>query len=254
MLMTLHIQTILHYAKPLLITSYSPVCPRPSLSLQWRMIGSHSVFELGIPSTLLPFILTSLTSSKAFLKAVIALVGRDESDVSGRWYTSIGVLFNLDRVGYDRSGPEIVTIEPNARGSPCFAFVIRSSSDCHHIAPNSAATLPPCANPKKWICAGFQVQCLVRWPRSLDKCKRAGVGFGLSIISPRGENEVYHWKACSYRNGILYVFTIRMTGKSEICANPFTDLELVMQVWRFGVGSMNVLIFQTGYGCPLHCT
>lgn len=45
----------------------------------------------------------------------------------------------------------------------------------------------------------------MRWSSSLDRIERAGVGFGLSIISPRGENEVYHWKACSYRNGILYV-------------------------------------------------
>ncbi len=32
---------------------------------------------------------------------------------------------------------------------------------------------------------------------------KAGVGFGLSMSSPRGEKEGYHWYACSYKNGIL---------------------------------------------------
>lgn len=33
---------------------------------------------------------------------------------------------------------------------------------------------------------------------------RAGDGFGLSMSSPRGEKDVYHWYASSYKNGILH--------------------------------------------------
>jgi hypothetical protein len=60
----------------------------------------------------------------------------------------------FDNVGNDRSGPATLTIDPNGRGNcavslallDCASFVV---SDFHHLIPNSAATLPPCANPNK---------------------------------------------------------------------------------------------------------
>ena len=39
-----------------------------------------------------------------------------------------------------------------------------------------------------------------------------------------------------------------------ICANSLTALGLAMPIWQFVVGSVNVLIFQKGYGCLLHCS
>ena len=45
---------------------------------------------------------------------------------------------------------------------------------------------------------------------------RAGVGFGRSISSPNGSKDVYHWKACSYKNGILDVaFTLKLHEGSQ---------------------------------------
>src|SRR5882762_8346029 len=127
-------------------------------------MGSHSSFDRGIPSA--PPIFTSTTLSNAFLNAVIAPLDNADSERADRSNTNTGVGHFFDRVGYDRSGPPMLTIDPNGRRtcvvSPSLVDVLDWTclfiSYFHHLIPDSAATLPPCANPNKWILFGGHEQ------------------------------------------------------------------------------------------------
>ena len=141
------------------MTSYNPsICLLPRCSLQKRIIGSNSSFDRGMPS---PFILTSSTLVKPFLNAVTASGANADSAGGGRWKIKKGVGHGLGSVGYERRGPETLTMDPNARGMYSFASVADVESDggkdfwaCdnwlrQYSRANSAAKLPPCAKRKK---------------------------------------------------------------------------------------------------------
>ena len=74
----------------------------------------------------------------------------------------------------------------------------------HHHSPNSATTLPPCANPSQCILFSGHLQSVVRCVTTLFSSWIADVGFGLGMSSPKWSKEVYHWYASSYKNGILW--------------------------------------------------
>ena len=98
-----------------LMTSYSPsIGLRPRYSLQKRIIGSNSSFDRGIPS---PFILTSSNLIKPFASAVIASGGSADSAGGGRWKIKKGVGQRSGSVGYERRGPETLTMDPSVRGA-----------------------------------------------------------------------------------------------------------------------------------------
>lgn len=74
------------------------------------MIGCHPSFDEGIPGCLLFFI--STTDSYAFLNATMAPEGKADSAGGRSCTTRTGVGLKDASVGYDRSGPDIETIDP----------------------------------------------------------------------------------------------------------------------------------------------
>src|ERR1700731_4220161 len=62
----------------------------------------------------------------------------------------------------------------------------------HHRNPNSPTTVPPCANPHKWILSGLQRHSSTMRSMTVCRSSSAGVGSGLLKSSPRGSNDAYH--------------------------------------------------------------
>lgn len=184
------------------ITSYNPPTGRLlSRSLQNFIIGSHSSFDAGIPS-FEPFF-TSTKWLKPFLNAETSDAFNALSAGGARWNNSKGVGHSIDSVGYDIKGPLTLTTVSSGRTAYPASLRCFSSSARHQRSATSAATVPPCAKPKRWTRLGSQRHSLVRCARTLSRRSSAGVGSGCSINSPSWSNESYHWNACSYRNGIL---------------------------------------------------
>jgi len=75
---------------------------------------------------------------------------------------------SAERVGYESKGPLMVTTEPNGSTDVlsdvcCWSWSARR----HHFCADSAATLPPWANPKRWMrCAGHP-QSPRRWSNTV---------------------------------------------------------------------------------------
>ena len=96
----------------------------------------------------------------------------------------------------------MVTIEPRR---PEGSGVCSDEEECfrHHLSPNSAATLPPCANPKKCSWCGVHAHSDVKYSTTCVRRSRAGEGSGFGMSSPRGSKEGYHWKDSMSMKGIL---------------------------------------------------